>query len=327
MGGIYVFTAGNKAARAHLADSISSAVPLNRLHQHLPTKDATDLESIVAQPDGFYAWGAVSGERNVPNWQSLAPGDTVLTVYDNRYRFISSVLAKVHNEDLARSIWGSDEEGRTWEYIYFLTKPTRIDVNVDQADVVKHLRNGYRGFTKISDAAIEKIEKEYGTVENFCRTIFTVFETAQFQIKLVEDALPPEAFDSSNLSDARNKVLRTIVQRRGQKKFRDALLAAYGGKCAVTQCAVVSTLEAAHIVPYLGEHTNQVVNGLLLRSDIHTLFDLGLLRIGPDLSVSVDPACMQSPYSSLHGQKLVAPENPAFRPSADALSTRLAVGV
>lgn len=45
---------------------------------------------------------------------------------------------------------------------------------------------------------------------------------------------------------------------------------------------VVETLEAAHIVPYQGPGTNHSLNGLLLRADLHTLFDLGLLAIAAE---------------------------------------------
>ncbi|WP_200883691.1 HNH endonuclease [Archangium violaceum] len=53
---------------------------------------------------------------------------------------------------------------------------------------------------------------------------------------------------------------------------------AYGGRCALTDCEEPRVLEAAHIFPYHGPQTNHVTNGLLLRADLHVLFDLGLLR-------------------------------------------------
>jgi hypothetical protein len=99
------------------------------------------------------------------------------------------------------------------------------------------------------------------------------------------------AFDASNEKDARAKTLRTIVQRRGQPQFRQKLITAYAGRCAMTGCAVPDILEAAHIKPYMGDHSNHVTNGLLLRADVHTLFDLGLVRIHPHRSGS---ACLNS---------------------------------
>jgi putative restriction endonuclease len=88
-------------------------------------------------------------------------------------------------------------------------------------------------------------------------------------------------FDPDNVADTREKIMRSIRERRGQKAFRDKLLKVYGGRCAISGCDIVDLLEAAHITPHLGRQTNLVTNGLLLRSDLHTLLDCGLLAIDP----------------------------------------------
>ena len=87
--------------------------------------------------------------------------------------------------------------------------------------------------------------------------------------------------------DARVRATRQIVSRRGQPKFRARLLSAYVGRCAITGADAEAVLEAAHIRPYRGPESNALPNGLLLRADIHTLFDLALLAI--------DPASTRSP--------------------------------
>lgn len=77
-------------------------------------------------------------------------------------------------------------------------------------------------------------------------------------------------------------VLRAVIQRRNQAAFRRALLQDRG-KCAVTGTREFSVLDAAHIVPYAGRsaHRDNPNNGLLLRSDIHKLFDRHLISINP----------------------------------------------
>ncbi|HEY3155369.1 MAG TPA: HNH endonuclease [Candidatus Eisenbacteria bacterium] len=90
-----------------------------------------------------------------------------------------------------------------------------------------------------------------------------------------------EDFEPTSLEDRRRETNRMIVLRQGQQGFRRALLLAYQGRCAITGCDGVQALEAAHIVPYRGLVTNHPTNGLLLRADIHNLFDLGLLAIDP----------------------------------------------
>lgn len=85
--------------------------------------------------------------------------------------------------------------------------------------------------------------------------------------------------DPTDGQDARKRIEQTLACRQGQAAFRDALMDAYEQCCAVTGCKIDEILEAAHIIPYRGEHTNDVTNGLLLRADIHNLFDLGLIKI------------------------------------------------
>lgn len=81
--------------------------------------------------------------------------------------------------------------------------------------------------------------------------------------------------------DDRLKQFKAIVVRRGQPEFRKKLLAAYDFACAISGSRVNATLEAAHIVPYLGKHSQDVRNGIVLRADLHILFDMGLLKIEP----------------------------------------------
>jgi len=87
--------------------------------------------------------------------------------------------------------------------------------------------------------------------------------------------------DNKAEDDPRERVPASILRRRGQQQFRLKLLDRYKGRCAITDCDANAALEAAHILPYSegGRHTTD--NGLLLRADIHTLFDLGLLFVDP----------------------------------------------
>lgn len=144
------------------------------------------------------------------------------------------------------------------------------------------------------------------------------------EMKTIADELDEsEYFDPIDHVDARNRVLREIVQRAGQSRFREQLLVAYRSRCAVTGCNLVQVLEAAHIRRYLGEHTNTVRNGLLLRADIHTLFDLNLLGITPnDFTISVAASVAGTSYEKLAGQKLRLPHDDSLKPSVELLRER-----
>jgi len=126
-------------------------------------------------------------------------------------------------------------------------------------------------------------------------------------------------FDPSGVEDARQRVAASIIYRRGQSKFRRALLEAYGSRCLVTGCDAEPALEAAHIVPYLGAETNHVTNGLLLRADIHTLFDLHLLSIQPETKTIVIASSLESTaYKNFASQSLKLKGN--IKPSDRALA-------
>lgn len=139
-----------------------------------------------------------------------------------------------------------------------------------------------------------------------------------------EDADNPD-FDPDSVTDERERAIRAIRVRRGQAEFRAALMVAYGRRCAITGCAVADVLEAAHIFPYLGKVTNRVSNGLLLRADIHTLFDCWLLTIEPiTRKVLVADALAGSSYAKLAGRKLRSSDDLARGPSKRNLERRYA---
>ncbi len=132
--------------------------------------------------------------------------------------------------------------------------------------------------------------------------------------------LPEDRFDPSSIEDGRKKIWAQVKRRQGQPAFRRGLLDAYGGQCAVTGCSIGALLEAAHIVPYLGQETNVVQNGLLLRADIHTLFDLGLMAVGADARLLVSEKLAATEYAAFKGARLRVPFQVSQAPSDKALA-------
>lgn len=112
-----------------------------------------------------------------------------------------------------------------------------------------------------------------------------------------------------NPEDARKRIEAQIVARQGGQTFRDVALKSFAGRCAISEWEVPAVLEAAHIVPYLGVHTNQADNCLLLRADLHTLFDRDLLRIEPaTLRVRLSESLRGSPYVAYMDKPITLPE-------------------
>ncbi|HCN05110.1 MAG TPA: restriction endonuclease [Bacteroidetes bacterium] len=117
--------------------------------------------------------------------------------------------------------------------------------------------------------------------------------------------------------------------RPGQAGFKVGLLDAYGRRCAITGENIVPVLEAAHIQPVHENGTNELSNGLLLRSDMHKLFDDGLIGITPDRTIRVsnqirDLYVNGKVYYSWDGKPLtVLPKDELLLPDSDRLDWHL----
>jgi len=115
-----------------------------------------------------------------------------------------------------------------------------------------------------------------------------------------------------------------ITPRLGQGAFRVAVTEAYGRQCAITNGKVLPALDAAHIKPYAegGLHTKS--NGILLRKDIHSVFDAGYVTINDDFKFSVSKKVKEvfnngEEYLRLQGIPLRLPERKADWPDVDLL--------
>ncbi len=138
--------------------------------------------------------------------------------------------------------------------------------------------------------------------------------TARAELDDAETPVPADDYDS------RLRTIRQLVARQGQSAFRNGLMAAYRGRCAVTGCDVPAALEAAHLRPYRGPDSNIMANGLLLRADIHNLLDLQLLAFDPSSrQLVLSKQLAGTHYEALSGTALDAPVERSHRPSQDAI--------
>lgn len=131
-------------------------------------------------------------------------------------------------------------------------------------------------------------------------------------------------FAPENIDDGRKKIAREISNRQGQQKFRHDLLKAYNYTCAISDSKIQPLLETAHILPYKGKETNHIQNGIILRADLHTLFDLHLISIDP-FTANVyfhESLLKDSEYKRFNGRKLNLPEELHLQPSREALILR-----
>ena len=116
-----------------------------------------------------------------------------------------------------------------------------------------------------------------------------------------------------------------IRPRMGQGTFRAAVTDAYGRACAVSQEHSLPALEAGHIRPYCDGGEHEVSNGLLLRSDIHRLFDKGYVTVTPDYQFRVGERLRHDfangrTYYPMNDRPIQLPASKTDYPDRDALA-------
>ncbi|MXV79591.1 MAG: HNH endonuclease [Chloroflexi bacterium] len=115
-----------------------------------------------------------------------------------------------------------------------------------------------------------------------------------------------------------------VAPRLGQGAFRLKVTDIYARKCAVTGEKTLPALEAAHIRPYSDGGRHDASNGLLLRRDIHRLFDTGYVTVNPSLRLEVSRSIREQfsngrHYYAMHGSRIYVPHRTDERPDLAAL--------
>lgn len=137
-------------------------------------------------------------------------------------------------------------------------------------------------------------------------------------------AMHPKAIGTSDDTSARYGTPTILQTRLGQGSFRIAVADAYNRSCAVTTEHSLPVLEAAHIRQYSDGGSHQVSNGLLLRADLHRLFDRGYVTVDPDYRFRVSQRLRDEwhngrVYYELDGREILRPDRAADWPDRTAL--------
>lgn len=184
--------------------------------------------------------------------------------------------------------WSLEELGQLWSM-----RREKLTYLEDAALLLSHIRH-----RSGIDTQLRSIEELLGY-----EAVRTLGDRLEERGTVPSRDLPTPSHDAEVAEGKRVEQVRRVI-REGQAEFRKRLLAHYGAACMVTGTAEASVIDAAHIVPYNGAATNALSNGLLLRKDIHAMFDAGLLMIGSDLFVYVAERVRDPHYRSLDGKEL-----------------------
>jgi len=151
-----------------------------------------------------------------------------------------------------------------------------------------------------------------------------VGEGARLWLELTANAPAPVSASALTTVPGGYGLPGIYVPRLGQGAFRLMVMDAYGRKCAVTGEKTLPALDAAHIRPFHSVESHDVRNGILMRSDIHRLFDQGYVTITPDLRFRVSSQIRDQfhnglIYYDLHDLPVTVPESEKQQPDRASL--------
>ncbi|MGH8497093.1 MAG: HNH endonuclease [Gammaproteobacteria bacterium] len=323
---LFVITADVSAAREAREASIVNPIERGRVLGSFSDASYPELIEIERRGRGFYAWGVPPGSQNVANWMYMSTGDYVLVAFEDAYRFFAKVLGRYESARAATAIWGEPPAGENpREFLFFLSEP--IPVSLPLSELQDYLPVRPKPFAKIADGRLDRIEDEFGSLERFVRKCVLnksvggpILDVSGLIHVAEQQAAKLKANDPENAKAARRQMFEILIRRRGHPRFRNTLLEAYERRCAITNFDAPDALDAAYIIPYRGKYTDHPSNGLLLRADIHTIFDLGKIAIDTrSMTVVVSDELQDTNYRLLAGRPLRFPQQPRHRPSTDAL--------
>jgi hypothetical protein len=289
--------------------------------------DGTLVEKPKANPDYCYDWSFGTEEEGLVLclWCDLMDESSGRITYNENVQDLARDLERAaRNPKLA-----SDKKSRViqqarrarafddaLDFSYRKGRPLRVILNAGD------IRSREEITEKASKVALRRLDQVSWYVHRYARDSGDCLLVRGVPFDF--DALGGEearSEKSPGADDARR--LAEVKVRRGQGEFRQSLLAAYSRRCAVTGSVVVDLLEAAHIIPHSEETNYRVTNGLLLRADIHTLYDLHLLSVDERSRVHVSKTLKGSEYWNFHGKSLkVLPDSFSDQPASICLISR-----
>jgi putative restriction endonuclease len=172
--------------------------------------------------------------------------------------------------------------------------------------------------------------KTYSTEDDDGRRLWEAVADSLPVDKAPQEVDSPSNFadiEQAEYGDQQSKYGEPVLvrPRLGQGAFRILVTDNYERRCAISGEKTLPALDAAHIRPFADGGSHRVSNGILLRRDIHSLFDLGYVTISPDLRFEVSRKIREEYengryYYSLHGNQIRVPGDPKRQPSQLALA-------
>lgn len=180
----FVMAGGGHDTDRHYHDTIKNRRSVDEFSKYLNPKDADPLQK-YAHGRPYAVWGAVPGESNIRNWETMEEGDYVMVYREGKIILAAEIAMKVRNADLARFFWREDKDGGTWEYIYFMINDVPFSLEISKLNKYLGYEESYHpmGFMAIKQEKVDKLLSEYGDLVSLLQKLSEGKELEKIEIE------------------------------------------------------------------------------------------------------------------------------------------------
>lgn len=191
----FVVASGGQETDRHYYDTIERKRTVEEAEKFLP-EDEIDILKNKYHSGPFAVWGAVPGSGNTRTWDSMEPGDYVLIYKSGMIIFAAEVALKTRNPQMAEYLWGKDNGGKTWEYMYFLVNTEKVSVSMPKLNPLLGYSENFfpRGFSAIEQNKADNLLNQYGDTLSILQKIEQGKELEKIDVekKKMEEAVIDE---------------------------------------------------------------------------------------------------------------------------------------
>lgn len=160
----------------HFRETVQNPVRLESIRQYLNETDLASLKQLFPSGETMI-WGVTPSKdgRNRKYWEAIEPRDVTLFSGFNKIYAQATIVYKTHNKDLAFSLWGQRDDGRTWEYIYFLQNLRMSEITYDEFNPVVGYSDNYiiQGFWRADEEKSRALFTHFNLLANSPNPQFT----------------------------------------------------------------------------------------------------------------------------------------------------------
>lgn len=159
----FVMAGGGQDTDRHYYETIKTRRSVAEFGNFLSSKESEKLNT-YSHGRAFAVWGSVPGQNNIRNWNAMEEGDYVMVYRKGKVILAAEVAMKVHSRELGNFLWRENEEGETWEYVYFMINDVEVNVPIERLNKYLGYEDSYhpQGFMAIQQQKVDTLLSSYG---------------------------------------------------------------------------------------------------------------------------------------------------------------------